>query len=275
MSAVIPRDAVGLGMRPPLYPALRAPLAGVDYCEAISENFLGPAAPPRWHLDAIRAQRPVVLHGVGMNLLGHEDLDERYLDTLGALAEAIDAPFVSDHLCWSASGGRRHHDLLPTPYTPALVDLAAERAAYVQSRLGRPFAIENLSSYVTFDASTMPEHEFYAAVVAQSGCHALLDINNVYVSSRNHGFDARAYLDAIDYARVLEVHLAGHTVLDDGLVLDTHDRPVCDDVWSLYAHAWRRGGPFPTMLERDDAIPEVEALVDELRRARSERERSA
>jgi hypothetical protein len=274
MSAALARDAVGLGLRPPLYAALRAPCVGVDYCEAISENFLGPAAPPRWQLDAVRAQRPVVLHGVGLNLLGHEPLDERYLDALCALAEAVDAPFVSDHLCWSASHAHRHHDLLPTPYTPALVELAAARAAYVQSRLGRPFAVENLSSYVAFDASTMPEHEFYAAVVARSGCHALLDLNNVYVSSRNHGFDARAYLDAIDFARVLEVHLAGHVVLADGLRLDTHDQPVCDAVWSLYAYAWQRGGPFPTMLERDDAIPAIEVLIDELARARGERDRA-
>lgn len=273
MSPPLPRDAVGLGMRPPLYASLRAPVAGVDYCEAISENHLESAAPPRWQLDAIRAQRPVVLHGVGLNLLGHEPLDTRYLDALGALAERIDAPFVSDHLCWSASHARRHHDLLPAPCTPELADLAAERAARVQSHLGRPFALENLSSYVTFDESSLDEAGFFTRVVAASGCYALLDLNNVYVSSENHGFEARDYLDRVDFSRVLEVHLAGHTLLPDGLRLDTHDRPVCEAVWSLYAYAWERGGPFPTLLERDDAIPAIDELVDELRRARAVRPR--
>lgn len=275
MAAALPRDALGVGLRPP---HLREAIDGrpdVGYFEVISENFLGPAALPRRNLLRVRERYPVVLHGVGLNLLGHEPLDGAYLDALAALADAIDAPFVTDHLCWSGAHGRRYHDLLPAPYTEDLVAYAAARAAAVQTRLGRPFGLENLSSYAAFRASTMTEWEFYAEVVRRAGCWFMLDVNNVYVSSRNHGFDPLTYLRAIDYARVLQVHLAGHQTLDDGTLLDTHDRPVRDEVWALYAEAWRLGGPFPTLLERDDAMPPLPELLAELRRAETARRRPA
>jgi hypothetical protein len=267
----LPPDALGLGLRPAHYAAYAAQPPALGYLELITENFLGGAPGPGRHLERLATRYPVVLHGVTLNLLGHEPLDEAYLDAVAALADAVDAAFVTDHLCWTGAHGVVHHDLLPTPWTPTLADWAAERAAYVQARLGRPFGLENLSTYVTFADSTLTEWEFTTRVVEQAGCGLLLDINNVYVSAVNHGFDPRAYLDAIDYRRVLQVHLAGHTRQPDGLVVDTHDQPVCDEVWALYAHAWRRGGPFPTLLEWDAAIPPLHAAVAELRRAEEAR----
>jgi uncharacterized protein (UPF0276 family) len=264
-------EALGLGLRVPHYDYVLEHLPRVDYFEVISENFFGPAPTPRARLERVRAHYPVVLHGVGLNLLGHAPLDDRYLDALARLADAVNAPFVSDHLCWTGAHGVSHHDLLPTPYVPDLVELAAERASEVQRRLGRPFAIENLSSYVEFRASTLSEWEFHAAVVRASGCWSLLDINNVYVSSHNHGFDPDTYLAAIDFSRVLQVHLAGHTREPDGTLVDTHDHPVANPVWALYARAWRMGGPFPTMVEWDARIPPLPALLAELEKAREAR----
>ncbi len=270
-AVTIARDALGVGLRPPHvgYVIERAP--AVDYFEVISENFMGPAAGPLARLDAVRARYPVVLHGVGLNLLGHAPLDERYLDDLCRLADRVDAPFVTDHLCWTGAHGLSHHDLLPLPYTPDLVELAAERAASVQRRLGRPFGVENLSSYVSFRRSTMTEWDFYAAVVREAGCWFMLDVNNVYVSSRNHGFDPSAYLDAIDFSRVLQVHVAGHSAEEGGTIVDTHDHAVDAAVWALYADAWRRGGPFPTLLEWDAKIPSMPELLAELAKAREAR----
>lgn len=269
------RDALGLGLRTAHHNYLFKHWPAVDYFEAITENFLGDAPLPRARLAAVRARYPLVLHGVGMNLLGADPLDERYLDALCRLADEVDAPFVTDHLCWSASGGASHHDLLPVPYVPELIEIAAERAAHVQRRLGRPFGIENLSSYVSFRRSTMTEWEFYTAVVRASGCWFMLDVNNVFVSSHNHGFDPVEYLRAIDFSRVLQVHIAGHSEEPDGSLVDTHDHPVRDAVWSLYALAWRMGGPFPTLLEWDDAIPAMPACLAELAKARSVREAPA
>ncbi|MCB9598150.1 MAG: DUF692 domain-containing protein [Sandaracinaceae bacterium] len=267
----IARDALGVGLRPSLHAYVVEHRPDVGYLEVISESLMGPSPLPRERLERVRAHYPVVLHGVGLNLLGHAPLDEDYLDALCRLADAVDAPFVTDHLCWTGAHGVSHHDLLPVPYVPELVEVAAERAAYVQRRLGRPFGVENLSSYVELRRSTMTEWEFYAAVVREAGCWALLDVNNVYVSSVNHGFDPEQYLDAVDFSRVLQVHLAGHTREPDGTLVDTHDHPVADDVWSLYRRAWRMGGPFPTMLEWDDRIPPMPELLAQLDRARAVR----
>lgn len=261
------RDALGVGLRPTFYRSIYEHWPRVAYFEIITENFIGDAPAPREHLDRIRQRYPVVLHGVGLNLLGHEPLDDRYLDAVCRLADLVDAPFVTDHLCWTGAHGQSHHDLLPMPYVPALVELAAERAAAVQQRLGRPFGLENLSTYVELRESTMSEVEFYVQVVEQAGCMFMLDVNNVYVSSVNHRFDARAYIDAIDFGRVLQVHLAGHSREPNGTIVDTHDQPVCSDVWGLYRHAWRRGGPFPTLLEWDAAIPPLPDVLAELAEA--------
>jgi uncharacterized protein len=263
----LPADALGLGLRLPHYGYLFEHWPDIGYFEITSENFLGPSLPPREKLARVRARYPVVLHGVGLNLLGSAQLDDAYLDQICRLADEVDAPFVTDHLCWTGAHGVTHHDLLPTPYVPELVEYAAERAACVQRRLGRPFGLENLSSYVEFERSTMTEWDFYAAVVREAGCHFMLDVNNVYVSSENHGFDPLEYLGAIDFTRVLQVHLAGFHE-QEGTLVDTHDHHVSKEVWSLYAEAWKRGGPFPTLLEWDDRIPETPVVLAELERAR-------
>jgi uncharacterized protein (UPF0276 family) len=268
-------DASGIALRPEHYRYLHEHQPALDYVEVPSEVFLTPALRPRRHLAWIAERYPVVLHGASLNLLGHAPLDEAYLDALAGLADAVDAPFVTDHLCWTGADGLAHHDLLPTPYTAALVDLAAERAAYVQRRIGRRFGLENLASYVAFAESTMTEWEFYTRVVRDAGCWFLLDLNNVYVSAENHGFDPRGYLDAIEFSRVLQVHLGGHRRQADGLVLDSHDQPIDDAVWQLYGDAWRRGGPFPTLVEWDAAIPELPVLLGELDRAQRTRELAA
>jgi uncharacterized protein len=260
-------EALGVALRTPHYPHVFENDPGVDYFEVISENFLDPTGTPRRRLDRVRARYPIVLHGVGLNLLGHAPLDDAYLDALCRLADDVGAPFVTDHLCWTGAHGMSHHDLLPTPYVPELVELAAERAYEVQRRLGRPFGLENLSSYVEFRASTLSEWEFYSAVVRESGCWSLLDVNNIYVSSRNNGFDPDAYLAAVDFSRVLQVHLAGHTREPDGTLVDTHDQAVASEVWALYAHAWKAGGPFPTLLEWDAKIPPMPQVLAELAKA--------
>lgn len=270
-ASVLPRDALGLGLRVPHYDYLFTHWPAVDYFEVISENFLGSAGPPARNLARVCSRYPVVLHGVGLNLLGHAPLDETYLERLCRLADRVNASFVSDHLCWTGAHGISHHDLLPMPYTQRLAELAAERASEVQRRLGRPFGLENLSSYLEFRESTMSEAEFYTEVVRQADCHFMLDINNIYVSSVNHGFDPVDYLTAIDFARVLQVHIAGHTREPNGTIVDTHDHPVCDEVWALYARAWQLGGPFPTLLEWDAQIPSLPDTLAELERARTVR----
>jgi uncharacterized protein (UPF0276 family) len=272
-STAIARDALGIGLRPVHYAALFAEQPALDYLEVISDNFIGDAAPARRNLEHARSRYPIVLHGVGLNLLGHAPLDEGYLDAIARLADRLDAPFVTDHLCWTGAHGMQHHDLLPAPYTADLVDFAASRARYVQERIGRPFGLENLSTYVELAASTMSEHAFYTSVIREAGCWFMLDINNIYVSSQNHGLDPVEYLEAIDFTRVLQVHLAGHTRLSDGTIIDTHDHPVCEEVWALYAKAWRMGGPFPTLIEWDADIPPLAELLDQLARARAARSR--
>lgn len=267
----IARDALGLGLRVPHYAYLFEHWPELDYLEVITENFLSPAAQPLQNLARVSARYPVVLHGVGLNLLGHAPLDQRYLDDVRRLADRVDAAFISDHLCWTGSHGIQHHDLLPMPYTAPLVEYAAERAYAVQKHLGRPFGLENLSSYVEFRESTMSEAEFYSQVVRTSGCHFMLDINNVYVSAVNHDFDPYQYLCAIDFARVLQAHLAGHTRNPNGTIVDTHDQPVCREVWDLYKRAWELGGPFPTLLEWDANIPSMPVALTELQHARQVR----
>jgi len=267
----LPADALGLGLRVAHYAYIFEHWPEVGYFEVISENLLGAAPVPRRRVDRVRARYPIVLHGVGLNLLGHRPLDQTYLDALCRLADHLDAPFVTDHLCWTGAHGVSHHDLLPTPYVPELVEWAAERAYAVQRRLGRPFGLENLSSYVDFRSSTLTEWQFYSTVIRESGCWSLLDVNNIYVSSQNHGFDPDAYLAAIDFSRVLQVHLAGHTREPNGTIVDTHDHPVAAAVWALYARAWTIGGPFPTMLEWDALIPPMPEVLAELGKAKEAR----
>lgn len=262
------RKSLGLGLRPRFYPELDACTAPVHFFEVLVENYLGASPLPKANLRRVAARYPIVGHGVSLNLLGSDPLNWEYLHQVKDLVAEFSMPFMSDHLCWSAHGALTHHDLLPAPYVRELIPYVAERAATVQEFLGIPFGIENLSSYVSFTRDDMLEWEFYRAVVEQSGCWHMLDINNVFVSSRNHGFDASEYIAAVRWDRVLQVHIAGHQVRPDGILHDTHDRPVRAEVWDLYAEAWRTGGPFPTLLEWDAEIPALDDAVKELLTAR-------
>lgn len=244
---------------------------GVDYFEVIVENFLGPCGAAADALRRARERAPVVLHGVSLDLLGPGPLDRDHLRAVKALADRLDSPFVTDHLCWTRANGHTTHDLLPVPMSAAFARWAAERARVVQDLLERPFGLENLSAMAAFHTSSQTEWEFYRDVVEGAGCRYLLDVNNVYVSATNTGGDVDAYLAAIDGERVLQVHVAGHQRPARGPIVDTHDRPVVPEVWALYRAAWQRFGPFPTLLEWDDAIPSYDDALAELRRAEDAR----
>lgn len=265
---MIDPHATGVGLRPQHYGELLKDPPRIDFLEVIAENYIGRAELPRQRLRAVAERFPLVVHGVSLNLLGFDPLDLEYLGRVKQLIESFDMPYASDHLCWTASERMHHHDLLPAPYHPELVEHAARRAAFVQDYLGVPFGIENLSSYIAWTRDEMPEWEFLRAVVERSGCHYMLDINNLHVSAHNHGFDPNLYLDAIDWSRVLQVHLAGHDTLDGGLKHDTHDREVCEEVWRLYRRAWALGGPFPTLVEWDERVPSLAVMAAQLERAR-------
>lgn len=264
---VAPFGGFGLGLRKPYYDDAVAGRAPVDFFEVISENFMVDGGRPRQVLRAVRAQYPVALHGVSMSLGSADGLDTAYLARLRALVDEIEPLFVSDHLSWSRIEGFNSHDLLPLPYSDEALAVVADNVDRAQEALGRALLVENPSTYLAFADSTMREAEFLAALCARTGCALLLDVNNIYVSATNQGADPRACLDAIPVHLVRQVHLAGHSQGRD-LLIDTHDTPVCDAVWQLYAQ-WRpRLGPVATMIERDDAVPPLAALVAELEIAR-------
>ena len=263
-----PALGFGLGLRPPHYTAILESAPDVDWFEVITENYLVGGGRPLHFLDAIRARYPVVMHGVSLSIGSTAPLDLAYIAAVRRLAARCEPEWISDHLCWTGTDGTNLHDLLPLPYTPEALEHLRPRIERVQELLGRPLVLENVSSYVSYTSSAMTEWEFLAALAERTGCRLLLDVNNVYVSSRNHGFDARAFLDGVPVEAVQQFHIAGH--LDLGThVIDTHDHPVRDEVWDLYAHAVRRFGPVSTLLERDDNIPPLDELVAELGRARA------
>lgn len=260
----------GLGLRTEHYAALAEPLPAAlrpDWLEIISENYMVPGGRPPHHLERLRAEYPMVMHGVSLSIGSSDPLNVAYLRDLKALAARVEPAWVSDHLCWTGVDHRNLHDLLPMPYTEAALQHLDARVAQVQDVLQRPLVLENVSSYVRFAADEMDEAQFVAALLRRTGCQLLLDVNNVYVSSRNHGFDARAYIDRMPAAQVVQIHLAGHEDRGD-VVIDTHDHPVCDAVWALYAYTLMRLGERPTMIERDDHIPPLGELLAELAQAR-------
>jgi len=257
----------GVGLRPQHYPHVLDGTAGADWFEVISENFMIPGGRPLVVLERARADVPIVLHGVSMNLGGTDPLDERHLAALRALADRIQPAWVSEHLCWGAFSSRYAHDLLPLPYTEEALAIVVERVRRVQDRLGRRMLVENVSSYVTFTHSTLPEWTFLAEVAERADCGILLDVNNVYVSAVNHGFSAEEYLDGLPTGRIGQIHLAGHSDAGTHLI-DTHDHPVPDPVWVLYARAVTRFGAVSTLVEWDDRIPEFDVLTAEAERAR-------
>ena len=259
----------GLGLRPVHYQALLDEYRGsVSWLEALTENYLVPGGPPLRHLERIRELYPLVLHGVSLSIGGPEPLDERYLADVKALADRFEPAWISDHLCWTGADGLNLHDLLPLPFTEEALRHVVARIGHVQERLGRRFVIENVSSYVSFAGCDMTEWEFLGEVAERADCLLLLDVNNVYVSSVNHGFDPLAYLRGIPIERVQQLHLAGHRRQGE-LLVDTHDQPVPEPVWNLYAAAVERFGRLSTMIERDDNIPELPELLRELDRART------
>ena len=264
-----PIQGFGLGLRTEHYADFsQHPPPGVDWLEIISENYLVPGGKPLKHLDNLRADWPMVMHGVSLSIGGTDALDTPYLRDLRALADWVQPGWVSDHLCWTGVSGRNLHDLLPLPLTETTLRHLADRVGRVQDALGRRLVLENVSSYVRFAADEMTEPEFIAALLRRADCQLLLDVNNVYVSSVNHGFDAHAYINTMPADRVVQLHLAGHSTGDNGLLIDTHDAPVCAAVWDLYAHTLRRLGFKPTMIERDDHIPALDMLLAELDIAR-------
>jgi uncharacterized protein (UPF0276 family) len=263
-----PSPGFGLGLRPDHYPDfLRGPQP-VDWLEIISENYMVPGGKPLAMLDAIRADYPMVMHGVSLSIGSDEPLDMDYLAALKALESRVEPLWISDHLCWTGINAHNTHDLLPLPYDAPALDCVVENIGRVQDYLGRRILIENPSSYVTFRSSDRSEWDFLAEMAERADCLLLLDVNNIYVSARNHGFDPEDYLAGLPADRIQQMHLAGHSDMGDH-VIDTHDTDVCDAVWDLYASAIRRFGSVATMIERDDAIPPLADVLAELDCARA------
>ena len=257
----------GVGLRSEHYPFILAEQPKVDWFEAISENFMDSGGRPLHVLEEVRRRCPVALHGVSLSVGSADPLDKRYLQKLKTLVDRIQPAIVSDHLCWTGVEGENLHDLLPLPFTQEAVRHVAGRARQVQEFLGRRILLENVSSYVTYRHSALPEWEFLAAVARESGCGILLDLNNLYVNSVNHGFDPMEYLRSIPGEFVGQFHLAGHTRMD-GFLFDTHSRPVIEPVWNLYQEALKRWGPVATLIEWDEDIPPFEYLAEEAAQAR-------
>jgi len=258
----------GLGLRPRHYEAILKSQPRVDWFEALSENYMVPGGQPLHFLDRIRERYPVMLHGVSLSIGSTDPLNRDYLKELKALAQRVEPEWISDHLCWTGVAGRNLHDLMPLPYTEEALQHVAQRVRVVQDVLGRRILLENVSSYVAYQSSAMTEWAFLAALAAEADCDILLDVNNIYVSAFNHGFDPIEFLDGVPRDRIKQIHLAGHDNSGD-LIIDTHDAPVINPVWDLYAEAVRRFGQVPTMIERDDKIPPLGTLVRELDRART------
>ena len=258
----------GLGLRPDHYPEYLAGPQQVDWLEIISENYMVPGGKPMAMLDAIRADYPMVMHGVSLSIGSDEPIDMGYLAELKALAARVEPLWISDHLCWTGINAHNSHDLLPLPYDAPALACVVDNIARVQDYLGRRILIENPSSYVTFRSSDRSEWDFLADMAERADCLLLLDVNNIYVSARNHGFDPLDYLAGLPGERIQQIHLAGHSDMGD-YVIDTHDAAVCDAVWDLYGRAVAMFGPVATMIERDDDIPPLSEVIAELDRARA------
>lgn len=269
---------VGVGLRPQHHHEILfepgAKALGIDWFEAISENYMVPGGRPPRVLEAVRAVFPLTLHGVSLNIGSSDPLDARYLARLDELIRRFEPAWVTDHLCWTGVDGQNLHDLMPLPLTEETLRHVAERVSRVQDRLGRRIALENVSTYAAFRSDEMQEWEFLGALAERADCGILLDINNVFVSAHNHGLDAEKYLDALPRERVFQIHLAGPSEAGP-LLIDTHDHPVREEVWRLYERVIRRLGPVSTLIEWDDCIPPLETLAAEARRARGILERVA
>jgi hypothetical protein len=267
----LPDLGVGLGLRTVHYSHIVEAQPEVDWFEILSENYMQTAGRPLEWLDAIAALYPVVMHGVSLSIGSTDPLDRAYLTELRALRDRTKARWVSDHLCWTGVSGKNTHDLLPMPYTEEALHHVASRVRAVQDFLGAPLALENPSTYVELKggetAGHMTEWEFLARLAEEADCALLLDVNNVYVSAYNHGFDPRTYLAAVPYDRVVQMHVAGHTHHGTHII-DSHIGPVVDEVWQLLGDAWRRAGGTSVLLEWDAEIPSFEVTHAEAMRAK-------
>ena len=263
----LPQLGLGLGLRSSHLSHIRENKPAVGFFELLSENYLHGSMQVQRTISDVNEHYPLVLHGVSLSIGSTDPLDFDYLAKLKHLANQVDAPWVSDHVCWTGVLGQNTHDLLPTPYTEESLRNMVERVRVVADYLERPFLLENPSSYVTFSNSTMSESEFLARLVEDSGCGLLLDVNNIYVTSHNHGYDALAYLLELPLDSVVQVHLAGHT--NKGThILDTHSDHVIDEVWALYHELVKRSGHVSTMVEWDENIPEFEIVFAEVQKAK-------
>lgn len=263
----IPNLGIGVGLRIPHYAEIFSDEPAIDWFEIISENFMVDGGKPLDYLERILDRYPVVQHGVSMAIGSPDPIDFAYLKKLKALAKKTKTPWISDHLCWGRVANAHFHDLLPLPYTQEVINYVAERARIVQDFLEIPFALENLSSYVAFKDDEMPEWEFYSAIVEKADIFMMLDVNNIYVSSRNHGFKPSDYYGHLPLERVLQIHLAGHS--DKGpYLLDTHDNYVCDEVWKIYADVYPKTRGVSTLLEWDDNFVSFQQTWDEALKAK-------
>ncbi|MFI4921442.1 MAG: DUF692 domain-containing protein [Gammaproteobacteria bacterium] len=256
----------GIGLRAPHVRALLDSRPPMAWLEVHSENYFAEGGRAVTELDQVRQDYPLSLHGVGLSLGSTDPLNREHLAKLKAAVERFSPMLVSEHLCWVSAGNSYFHDLLPLPYTDEALEHVVARIAEVQDHLGRQILIENVSSYLEFEHSAIPEWECLRETAARSGCGILLDVNNIHVNAVNHGFDARHYIDSIPAREVQEIHLAGHAekrVEGVELLIDTHDRPVKDAVWELYAHALQALGPKPTLIEWDSELPELPVLLAE------------
>jgi uncharacterized protein (UPF0276 family) len=243
----------------------------MDFFEVISENFMVEGGKPLYHLDRVLEGYPLIQHGVSLNIGGPDELDRDYLGRLKALVRRVKPAWVSDHFCWCGAGGSHLHDLLPLPYTDEAVSRVAERARQVQDFLEVPFGLENTSSYMAYQASTLSEWDFVSAVVERADIGLMFDVNNVYVSAYNHGFDPYDFIRGVPHDRILQIHVAGHTNRGP-YIIDTHQGPIIDPVWELYGATIELSGSVPTLIEWDEAIPDWGVLAEEAERARSLRE---
>ncbi len=271
MTTINPFRAFGLGLRKTHYRDFLECDVPVDFLEVISENYMVDGGKQLRILEDVRAKHPVILHGVSMSVGSAQGLDRDYLARIKQLAQRIEPLWVSDHLCWTRTSAHNSHDLLPLPLTEEALQVVCNNIDMAQNTLGRAMLFENPSSYLTFPEDEMAEWEFLAEMTRRTGCYLLLDINNIYVSAQNHGWSAYEYLSGIPADRVRQVHLAGHTPKGEGreIIVDTHDRPVADPVWDLYAVAMSMLGDVAVMIERDDKIPPLGELLPELYRARA------
>jgi uncharacterized protein (UPF0276 family) len=267
----LPDVGVGVGLRTTHFNHILREAPAVDWFEVLSENFMQTGGRPMYVLDQVAERYPVALHGVSLSIGSTEPLDRDYLRQLKDLAARTRAHWVSDHLCWTGVLGRNTHDLLPMPYTEEALRHVVARVRVVSDFLERPLVLENPSSYVEFADSTMPEWEFLARMAEEADCGLLLDVNNVYVSSFNHGFDPGVYVDAIPADRVVQYHLAGHTHRGTHII-DTHSDHAVHPVWELYGRSTRRTGNVATLYEWDENIPEFDVLLEEAGKARAFRE---